>query len=634
MQILPAEFAPREVPAPAVLQGLGSAADPSATAAPGSANGGFAAVLAESAGRSSSTSGDSSTKSGIQERPDDGKGLSQQAGGAPEAGSSAVASTEVFAEEAPVTARNAAPSGAQGDAREGVEVQRGETPPPIDEPAAGLPRVPDVAPAAASGPAATAGAVDLEAAVPVADPSATDLVGDASVGEGLPAAVATPAGEAADGESTDESPEAEGAGTTSDAVAGSLPHISAAGATPAAELPGVPQTAAGGADPGSSPDHEKAAISAHPQTPRSPGTAPSALDAQNAAGTSGKDGLPSLATASSSALEQAPSGVRTGAAKSEMQGADGRLVDERANGTGAATAQSTVAPLATARDGAGSAASGGGPQGEGRDAHAGRSVVEHATVAPDAEADGGSPASEEPAVSSLRTGASAGAQMQAGRPAAALFGAASKSPGGSASIVAASTTNGDGAGTEVPSRTFDESALMGSGSHSSFPQGETSARLAGSSSTATTDAARTAGTMARVEQAIEAGLERGLVGRLRDDGQMRLAVRSDELGELDVRVAVRESGVHATIGASHEEARQLLHSQRADLAAALERYNLRLDSFSVDVGGQGSRSGMRQEDAHGPFAHQAALPSDDPQGVVARSASPNPNRVGGLSVRA
>ena len=140
--------------------------------------------------------------------------------------------------------------------------------------------------------------------------------------------------------------------------------------------------------------------------------------------------------------------------------------------------------------------------------------------------------------------------------------------------------------------------------------------------------------MARAEQAMQAGLDRALVGRLRDDGQMRLAVRPEGLGELDVRVAVRESGVHATIAAHNDEARQLLNSQRADLEAALERQNLRLDSFSVDVGGQENRSGMRHEDAPGSFAPQGGLSSDEQQAEGARSPRTNPHRVGGLSVRA
>jgi hypothetical protein len=138
---------------------------------------------------------------------------------------------------------------------------------------------------------------------------------------------------------------------------------------------------------------------------------------------------------------------------------------------------------------------------------------------------------------------------------------------------------------------------------------------------------------ARVEQAFEAGLERGLAGRLRDNGEMRLAVRQEGLGDLDVRVMVRESGVHASIGTQHDEARQLLNSQRGDLEAALQRYNLRLDSFNVDVGHQDGRSGMRHEDAQGPSRHgepSMSVRGAEPVAPVA----PNPHRAGGLSIRA
>jgi hypothetical protein len=96
---------------------------------------------------------------------------------------------------------------------------------------------------------------------------------------------------------------------------------------------------------------------------------------------------------------------------------------------------------------------------------------------------------------------------------------------------------------------------------------------------------------------------------------------------------VRESGVHASIGTQHDEARQLLNSQRADLEAALQRYNLRLDSFNVDVGHRDGRSGMRHEDAQGPSRHgesSMSVRGTDP----AAAAVPNPHRAGGLSIRA
>lgn len=108
----------------------------------------------------------------------------------------------------------------------------------------------------------------------------------------------------------------------------------------------------------------------------------------------------------------------------------------------------------------------------------------------------------------------------------------------------------------------------------------------------------------RAEQALDAKLEHGsVVGHLRDNGEMRLALRPHGLGELEVRIAIREGGVQANVAASHEEARQLLTSQRHDLEAALQRYNLRLDSFSVDVGGRDGRSFAQNEPQETVFGY-------------------------------
>jgi hypothetical protein len=143
--------------------------------------------------------------------------------------------------------------------------------------------------------------------------------------------------------------------------------------------------------------------------------------------------------------------------------------------------------------------------------------------------------------------------------------------------------------------------------------------------------------MERVEQALRAESERGVVTRLRDNGEMRLAIRPNGLGELEVRVAVRESSVHASIATQHEEARQVLNSQRSDLEAALQRNNLRLDSFSVDVGGREARSFVRQDSPHaepGPWHH--GLPTGEPEHDAKRPMPPADLDAvlgGGLSLR-
>jgi len=98
-----------------------------------------------------------------------------------------------------------------------------------------------------------------------------------------------------------------------------------------------------------------------------------------------------------------------------------------------------------------------------------------------------------------------------------------------------------------------------------------------------------------LERALAAGAERDIIGRLREDGEMRLTLQPRGLGELEVRVAVRDGGVHASVATASDHARQLLASQRADLETALQRYNLRLDSFNVGVGGGDGRPAFERE---------------------------------------
>jgi hypothetical protein len=116
------------------------------------------------------------------------------------------------------------------------------------------------------------------------------------------------------------------------------------------------------------------------------------------------------------------------------------------------------------------------------------------------------------------------------------------------------------------------------------------------------EAARPGGAASTIhlERALAAGAERDVVGRLRHDGEMRLMLEPRGLGELEVRVAVRDGGVHASVATTSDDARHLLSSQRVHLETALERYNLRLDSFSVGVGGDGRPAFDR--DAHGTLA--------------------------------
>jgi hypothetical protein len=106
------------------------------------------------------------------------------------------------------------------------------------------------------------------------------------------------------------------------------------------------------------------------------------------------------------------------------------------------------------------------------------------------------------------------------------------------------------------------------------------------------DAARpgTAGAVLRAEQALAVDIERGAVARVRDGGEMRLALKPVGLGEVELRLAVRDGGVHAHLATAHEETRQLLAGHRHELETALQRYQLRLESFDIDLGGREGRS--------------------------------------------
>jgi flagellar hook-length control protein FliK len=84
----------------------------------------------------------------------------------------------------------------------------------------------------------------------------------------------------------------------------------------------------------------------------------------------------------------------------------------------------------------------------------------------------------------------------------------------------------------------------------------------------------------------------------RDGGEMRIEVTPEGLGPVEVRVVVRADAVHATLLANHDQAREALTAGRPLLEAALERSNLRLEGFTVDVGQQhGQPDAERQRGA-------------------------------------
>jgi hypothetical protein len=115
---------------------------------------------------------------------------------------------------------------------------------------------------------------------------------------------------------------------------------------------------------------------------------------------------------------------------------------------------------------------------------------------------------------------------------------------------------------------------------------------------------------------------------------MRLELATDGLGRVDVRVAVRADAVHASLLASHDQARDALEAHRPSLEAALGRSNLRLEGFSVALGQQG-------RDANDLRERMEGTPSARPLSVAPVSApttTAEPTRAlltpGGLSLRA
>jgi hypothetical protein len=122
--------------------------------------------------------------------------------------------------------------------------------------------------------------------------------------------------------------------------------------------------------------------------------------------------------------------------------------------------------------------------------------------------------------------------------------------------------------------------------------------------------------------------------RLRDGGEMRIEVRPEGLGKVEIRVAVHESGVHANLYADDEHTRHSLEQGRPTLAAALERSQLRLDGFSVGAhadrdGAAWSRDG---EPGGRPGSFHAALTGAPAPAVAAHAIEPA-RSASGLSLR-
>ncbi len=83
-------------------------------------------------------------------------------------------------------------------------------------------------------------------------------------------------------------------------------------------------------------------------------------------------------------------------------------------------------------------------------------------------------------------------------------------------------------------------------------------------------------------------LESVRVATVRGGGEMRLRLEPAGLGHIDVRISLAHDGVRAAIVAEHGATRTLLQREQHLLEAALERSEMRLAGFSVDVGFGGS----------------------------------------------
>ncbi|HEY2388662.1 MAG TPA: flagellar hook-length control protein FliK [Candidatus Binatia bacterium] len=122
------------------------------------------------------------------------------------------------------------------------------------------------------------------------------------------------------------------------------------------------------------------------------------------------------------------------------------------------------------------------------------------------------------------------------------------------------------------------------------------------------------------------------VATLRGGGEMRLRLEPAGLGNIDVRISLGHDGVRASIVAEHDTTRALLRNEQHLLHAALERSDLRLAGFSVDLGSGGSGNAFADVEHQGRWSGEAGgeRAVDVPPEIVAMDAPAAPGR---LSVR-
>jgi len=119
--------------------------------------------------------------------------------------------------------------------------------------------------------------------------------------------------------------------------------------------------------------------------------------------------------------------------------------------------------------------------------------------------------------------------------------------------------------------------------------------------------------------------------RLARDGELHVEIEPEGLGPIAVRVRVDDHLVHATVLTDQDRLREALHVHRPVLEAALERQQLRLEGFSVEVGGHGHhRAG---DDRPAPaVASQLAASSAVTRPRVVHGAEPARQAAGGLDL--
>jgi flagellar hook-length control protein FliK len=118
----------------------------------------------------------------------------------------------------------------------------------------------------------------------------------------------------------------------------------------------------------------------------------------------------------------------------------------------------------------------------------------------------------------------------------------------------------------------------------------------------------------------------------RDGGEMRIEVTPEGLGPVEVRVVVRADAVHATLLSNHDLAREALTAGRSSLEAALERSNLRLEGFTVDVGQQQHQAPAEQQ--RSPSANAAWLLANGFEAATTPPLGVSAGGTQGLSLRA